>query len=66
MKCLFSEIKEQPAPAFDFNVQELVLSKLPKTHRRLSTEDIIAGFLVIFHLFLHRHSCLYIPKDHIE
>ncbi len=45
---LFSKIKEQPAPAFDFNLQELILSKLPKTHRRLSTEDIIAGFLIFF------------------
>ena len=45
---LFSEIKEQPSASFDFDVQELVLSKLPKTHTRLSTDDIIAGFLVIF------------------
>jgi hypothetical protein len=53
---LFSGIKEQPAEAFDFNVQELVLSKLPKTHTRLSTDDIIAGFLVIFTC-----SCIAIP-----
>jgi hypothetical protein len=53
---LFSEIKEQPSVSFDFDVQELVLSKLPKTHTRLSTDDIIAGFLVIFTC-----SCIGIP-----
>jgi hypothetical protein len=53
---LFSEIKEQPSASFDFDVQELVLSKLPKTHTRLSTDDIIAGFLVIFTC-----SCIGIP-----
>jgi hypothetical protein len=45
---LFTEIKEQPRVSFDFDVQELVLSKLPKTNTGLSTDDIIAGFLVIF------------------
>jgi hypothetical protein len=53
---LFSEIKEQPAAAFDFDLQELVLSQLPKAHPRLSTDDIIAGFLVIFTC-----SCIGIP-----
>ncbi len=53
---LFSKIKEQPAAAFDFDVQELVLSKLPKTNTSLSPEDIIAGFLVIFTC-----SCIGIP-----
>jgi hypothetical protein len=53
---LFSEIKEQPSAAFDFDVQELVLSKLPKTNTGLSTDDIIAGFLVIFTC-----SCIGIP-----
>ena len=45
---LFSEIKEQPSEVFDFDLQELVLSKLSKTNTRFSTDDIIAGFLVIF------------------
>jgi hypothetical protein len=45
---LFSEIKEQPSVSFDFDVEELVLSKLLKTKTGLSTDDIIAGFLVIF------------------
>jgi len=53
---LFSEIKEQPAAAFDFDVQELVLSKLPRAKTGLSTDDIIAGFLIIFTC-----SCIGIP-----
>jgi|SRR5579863_4692291 len=53
---LFSEIKIQPSASFDFDVQELVLSKLPKANTGLSTDDIIAGFLVIFTC-----SCIGIP-----
>jgi hypothetical protein len=53
---LFSEIKEQPAAAFDFDLQELVLSQLPKAGPQVSTDDIIAGFLVIFTC-----SCIGIP-----
>ena len=53
---LFSEIKEQPPASFDFDVQGLILSKLPKTNTGLSTDDIIAGFLVIFTC-----SCIGIP-----
>src|SRR5579864_5679711 len=53
---LFSEIKEQPSASFDFDVEELVLSKLPKTKTGLYTDDIIAGFLVIFTC-----SCIGIP-----
>lgn len=53
---LFSEIKEQSLASFDFDVQELVLAKLSKTNRGLSTDDIIAGFLVIFTC-----SCIGIP-----
>ena len=53
---LFSEIKEEPAAAFDFDLQKLVLSKLPKTQTRLTTDDIIAGFLVVFTC-----SCIGIP-----
>jgi hypothetical protein len=53
---LFSELKAQPAAAFDFDLRELVLSKLPKTQTRLSTDDIIAGFLIVFTC-----SCIGIP-----
>ena len=45
---LFSELKAQPAATFDFDLRELVLSKLPKTQTRLSIDDMIAGFLVVF------------------
>ncbi len=53
---LFSEIKKQPASAFDFDLYSLVLSNLPKTHSSLSTDDIIAGFLIFFTC-----SCIGIP-----
>ena len=53
---LFSEIKEQSPHAFDFDLQKLVLSKLPKTNTGLSIDDLIAGFLVIFTC-----SCIGIP-----
>ena len=62
---LFSEIKNQPDPAFDFDLSALILSKLPATNRGLSVENIIAGFLVIFAcccisipIFLFRHNIL--------
>jgi len=53
---IFSEIEEQPPASFDFDVRELVLSKLPKINTGLSTDDTIAGFLVIFTC-----SCIGIP-----
>ena len=53
---LFSEINNQPSASFDFDVQKLVLSKLPKSTAGLSTDDIIAGFLVMFTC-----SCIGIP-----
>ncbi|HEX3768922.1 MAG TPA: hypothetical protein VHT72_11115 [Puia sp.] len=53
---LFSEIKEQPVDTFDFDVRELVLSKLPATKAGLTTDDIIAGFLLLFTC-----SCIGIP-----
>jgi hypothetical protein len=53
---LFSEIKEQPPVSFDFDLQKLVLAKLPKTNTGLSADDIIAGFLVIFTCF-----CISVP-----
>jgi len=53
---LFSAIQEQPPATFDFDMQELVLSKLSRTKTGLTTDDIIAGFLVIFTC-----SCIGIP-----
>ena len=53
---LFSGIEEQNAATFDFDLQKLVLSKLPGIKTGLSTDDIIAGFLVMFTC-----SCIGIP-----
>jgi hypothetical protein len=53
---IFSGIEEQSAAAFDFDLKELVLSGLPKANKGLSTDDIIAGFLIVFTC-----SCIGIP-----
>jgi hypothetical protein len=53
---LFSGIRQQQAPGFDFDVSALVLSQIPETKSRLSTDNVIAGFLVIFIV-----SCIAIP-----
>lgn len=45
---LISEVKRQHAPAFDFDLLDLVIPQLPRPTRRLSVDHIIAGFLVIF------------------
>jgi hypothetical protein len=45
---LFSEIKQQPNPAFDFDLSALVLPHLPSSPPRLSADRFIAGFLVFF------------------
>ena len=55
-RILFSGIRQQPASGFDFDVSALVLSQLPETKSRLSTDNVIAGFLVVF-IF----SCIAIP-----
>jgi hypothetical protein len=47
-RLLFFEIKKQEQPSFDFDLQGLVLSQLPESNSRLSADNIIAGFLVIF------------------
>jgi hypothetical protein len=47
-RLLFSKIKQQPAAAFDFNLSGLVLSQLPKNKARLSLDNLIAGFLLVF------------------
>jgi hypothetical protein len=63
---LFSEIKQQPAPAFDFDLSGLVIPQLRQTSPRLSVDHFIAGFLVIFSsccigipVFLFRKNILY-------
>ncbi len=55
-RILFSGIRQQQAAGFDFDVSALVLSQFPETKSRLSTDNVIAGFLVIFIL-----CCIAIP-----
>ncbi len=43
---LFSEIKNNPKPAFDFNLSALVLAQLPKTKPIFSKKDYFVYFLV--------------------
>jgi len=64
---LISAIRYQHQPAFDFDLTRLVLSQLPETRARLSPENIIAWFLVIFTCccvgipaYLFRKSILYL------
>jgi len=47
-RLLFSKIKQQPAEEFDFDLSEMVLSQLPKAKTRLSVDNLIAGFLLVF------------------
>jgi hypothetical protein len=55
-RLLFSEIKQQRKPEFDFDLSALVLSQLPRSQSSLSTDNIIVGFLVVFICF-----CIGIP-----
>ena len=45
---VFSEIKQRPKPAFDFDLSALVISQLPQSKPRLTADRFVAGFLVIF------------------
>jgi hypothetical protein len=45
---LFTELKREPALSFDFNVQELVLPRLPRPKPLMTTDRFIFGFLVAF------------------
>jgi Na+/glutamate symporter len=45
---LISELKQQTAPAFDFDLSALVIPQLPKESPLLKTDRFIAGFLVFF------------------
>ncbi len=45
---LFSEIKQSPQPAFDFDLSALVIPQLPHTQTGLSADRFIAGFLILF------------------
>jgi hypothetical protein len=63
---MFSEIKQQPAPAFDFNLSGLVIPQIKKSSSKFSVDNFIAGFLVLFAsfcigipVFLFRKNILY-------
>ena len=45
---LFGELKQQPASSFDFDLTDLVLSKLPRPEPLMTTERFIFGFLIVF------------------
>ena len=45
---LFSEIKKEPEKVFDFDLATLVVTQLPSPRAILSTDQFIAGFLIVF------------------
>src|SRR5882672_1597076 len=45
---LFTELKQEPAVSFDFNLTGLVMPLLPPPEPLMATERFIFGFLVIF------------------
>jgi hypothetical protein len=47
-RLLFTEIKHQNNPAFDFDLSALVISQLPTATKRLSADEFISGFLIFF------------------
>ena len=47
-KLLFTELKQQPALSFDYNMSELVMPLLPSPEPLMKTERFIFGFLVVF------------------
>lgn len=47
-RLVFSEIKQQSKPSFDFDLSALVLPQLPVAKTRLSPDQFISGFLIFF------------------
>jgi hypothetical protein len=47
-RLVFSEIHHVPKPAFDFDLSQIVLDQLPYPKPRLSADQFIAGFLLVF------------------
>jgi hypothetical protein len=45
---LFTEIRQQSKPVFDFDLSALVIPQLPATKTRLTPDQFISGFLVFF------------------
>jgi hypothetical protein len=47
-RMVFTEIKQQPTPVFDFDLSALVLPQLSTAKARLSPDQFVSGFLVFF------------------
>ncbi len=47
-RMVFSEMKQQPKPKFDFDLSAIVLPQLPVAKSRLSPDQFISGFLIFF------------------
>jgi hypothetical protein len=47
-RLLFSEIKKQSVPVFDFDLSARVLTQLPSPKAHSSADRFVAGFLLIF------------------
>ncbi len=47
-RMMFSEIRDQTQPGFDFDLSALVISQLPAAKTRLSPDQFISGFLIFF------------------
>lgn len=47
-RLLFSEIKQEPRPAFDFDLSAMIIPQVSLPSAQLSADRFIAGFLVIF------------------
>ena len=45
---LFTEIRQQNKPVFDFDLSALVIPQLPTAKSRLSPDQFISGFLIFF------------------
>ena len=62
---LFCELKEQPKPAFEFNVSVLVLAKLPKQKKDASRRGLWL-YILVFAAFGLIATPLYMLKEDIR
>ena len=46
-KMMFESIKQQSTPAFDFNLTQLVMERLPVTKKKFSTEKYFIYFIIV-------------------
>jgi hypothetical protein len=63
---LFTALGEQPAPAFEFNLSELVMAKLPSPEARTSRDTIFVYLLSISSILLMAIALYIFRKDIIE